>query len=147
MNEEAPRSPVALLLILLVVAYAAVLVIAPIYAIVDRTFEEGIEPVRTALADPDVRHAIQISFQLSLAATAINAVFGVILAWVLVRHQFPGKQVLDALVDIPFVFAPVIFGYTMIILFGRNGWVESPVAIVFALPGMLIAKPLSRCRL
>lgn len=140
MNEEAPRSLFALLLILLVVAYAAVLVIAPIYAIVDRTFEDGIEPVRTALDDPDVRHAIQISFQLTLAATAINAVFGVILAWVLVRHQFPGKQVLDALVDIPFVFAPVIFGYTMIILFGRNGWIESPVAIVFALPGMLIAK-------
>lgn len=140
MSEQPIRSPFALILLLLVLGYAGVLVLAPIYAIVDRTFEDGIEPVRAALDEPDVKHAIQVSFQLSLVATAINTVLGVILAWVLVRHNFVGKPILDALVDIPFVFAPVIFGYTMIILFGRNGWIESPIAIVFALPGMLIAK-------
>lgn len=140
MREVWPTSPFALLLIVMVFAYAGLLVIAPIYAIVDRTFEGGLEPVKTALEDPDAQHALQLSFRLSLGATLINTIFGVILAWVLVRHDFWGKRVVDALVDIPFVFSPVIFGYAMIILFGRTGWIESPFAIVFALPGMLIAK-------
>ncbi len=140
MREVWPTSPIALLLLALVFLYAGLLVIAPIYAIVDRTFENGLEPVQTALQDPDAQHALQLSLRLSLMATAINTVFGLILAWVLVRHDFYGKGMVDALVNIPFVFSPVIFGYTMIVLFGRGGWIDTPYAIVFALPGMLIGK-------
>lgn len=134
------RSPVGLLLALIVFAYAGLLLIAPIYAIIAGAFQNGVAPVREALSNPQIIHAIQLSFELSLLAALFNTVFGVIIAWVLVRHNFIGKGILDVLVDIPFVFAPVIMGYVMIVIFGRNGWIEPPFAIVFALPGMLLGK-------
>jgi sulfate transport system permease protein len=66
---------------------------------------------------------------------------GIIISWVLVRQRFRGKRILNLLVDIPFVFSPVIAGYTMIVLFGRNGWLTpTTFPIVFALPGILLAK-------
>lgn len=140
MREVSVRSPIALLLILIVFAYAGVIIIAPIYAIVDGAFENGTEPVREALQDPQVSHAIRLTFYLAAGATVINTVFGVIAAWVLERQSFFGRRALDLLVDIPFVFSPVIAGYTLIVLFGREGWVDAPFAIIFAIPGMLLAK-------
>jgi len=134
------RSPVGLLLAFIVFAYAGALIIAPIYAVIDGAFQNGTAPVLDAIQNPQIVHAIQLSFQLALAATIFNVLFGVIIAWVLTRQQFIGKQVLDILVDIPFVFAPVIMGYVMIVIFGREGWIEPPFAIVFALPGMLLGK-------
>lgn len=141
MREVAPRSPFALLLLLIVLAYAGVLVIAPIWAITDGAIERGKEPVLATLEDPGFQHAIQLTVKLSLVAAVLNTVFGVVIAWVLARHRFYGSRILDALVDIPFVFSPVIAGFTMIVLFGRNGWLEpSTFAIVFAWPAMLLAK-------
>src|SRR5690606_24735675 len=91
--------------------------------------------------DPNVIHAFEVTFVLALAATAINAVLGLVTAWVLVRQKFRGRALADALVDIPFVFSPVIAGYAMIVLFGRDGWLAPPIfPIVFALPGILLAK-------
>jgi sulfate transport system permease protein len=142
MQEITPKNPLAWLLILLVLGYAGVLILAPIYAITDGAIERGWQPIETTLNDPSVQHALQITLNLSLAATAINAVLGLITAWVLVRHEFAGKRWLNALVDIPFAFSPVILGYALIVLFGRGGWLEDylPFAIVFAYPGILIAK-------
>ena len=165
MREVSPRSPVAILLILFVLAYAILLVGAPIAAIVDGTFsgetrptrggtrtpvaevdpnqsefERRVNPVWEALDNPQVLHALQLTFMLAAGATLLNTVFGMMIAWVLERQRFIGRRMLDLLVDIPFVFSPVIAGYTLIVLFGRGGWIDSPVAIVFALPGMLLAK-------
>src|SRR5690349_249234 len=94
MREVTPRSPFALLLILIVFAYTGFVVFAPLYAIVDGTLENGFAPVKTALDDPQVRHAIQLSFRLSLLAMAFHGVFGMILAWVMVRQEFFGKRIL-----------------------------------------------------
>ncbi len=62
-----------------------------------------------------------------------------VVAWVLVRHHFPGKALLNGLVDLPFVVSPVIVGFVMIVLFGRQGWLKDlPFQIAFAFPGMLL---------
>ena len=141
MREISPRSPLAILLIAVVLIYAGVLVIAPLIAIVQGALAEGFQPVIDTFTSPDVQHAFLVTFILSVLAVLINAAAGLITAWVLVRHRFRGKQLLDALVDIPFVFSPVIAGYAMIVLFGREGWLAPPLfPIVFALPGILLAK-------
>lgn len=141
MREISPRSPLAIALIGIVLLYAGILVVAPLIAIVQGALAEGLEPIIATFTAPDVQHAFLVTFVLSVIAVLINAVAGLITAWVLVRHRFPGKQLLDALVDIPFVFSPVIAGYAMIVLFGREGWLAPPLfPIVFALPGILLAK-------
>lgn len=141
MRETEARSPVAILLILVVVLYAAALFVAPLVALVQGAFARGVEPLLETFRDPKVIHALQVTLILSLAAVAINAVLGLTTAWVLVRHRFRGRKLLDTLVDIPFVFSPVIAGYALIVLFGRDGWLAPPIfPIVFALPGILLAK-------
>lgn len=141
MREMPVRSPVAFLLVFIVLAYAGVLIIAPLATIIQGAFARGLEPIVEMLQDSSVQHAIFLTFTLSVGAVVINTVLGLIVAWVLVRHKFPTKNFFDTLVDIPFVFSPVIAGYAMIVLFGRNGWLAPPIIpIVFALPGILLAK-------
>ena len=80
MREISPRSPVAIVLIIVVVAYAGLLFIAPLVAILQGAFADGLEPVLAVFTDPRVQHAFQVTLILSLIATAINAVFGLIAA-------------------------------------------------------------------
>lgn len=141
MREMPVRSPVAFLLVFIMLAYAGILVVAPLATIVQGAFARGLEPIAELLQESQVQHALLITFVLSFAAVLINTILGLIVAWVLVRHNFPAKKFFDTLVDIPFVFSPVIAGYAMIVLFGRNGWLAPPIIpIVFALPGILLAK-------
>lgn len=141
MRETESRSIWATLLILIVVIYAGALFVAPLFAMIQGALARGIEPLLETFRDPSVLHAFQVTLILSLGAVMINALLGLTTAWVLVRHRFRGRKLFDALVDIPFVFSPVIAGYAMIVLFGRDGWLAPPlVPIVFALPGILLAK-------
>ena len=141
MREVSPRSPLAVLLIVIVLGYAALLFVAPLVVIVQSAFGNGIEALLETFRDSSVIHAFQVTFFLSIGAVLINALLGLVTAWVLIRHRFSSSKLLDALVDIPFVFSPVIAGYAMIVLFGREGWLAPPIfPIVFALPGILLAK-------
>lgn len=140
MRKLSWRDPVPLMLFVVCAGYAAVLLLAPIAAITQGAFSVGIAKLIDALTQSDALHAFQMTFFLAGGAVLVNTVAGVILAWVLVRHRFPGKRVLNALVDTPFVFSPVIAGYVLVLLFGRNGWfAQTPFPIVFAWPGMLLA--------
>jgi sulfate transport system permease protein len=141
MRETPIHSTWGGLLVGSVLLYALVLFVAPMVAIVVSTFEKGLEPILKTFQDPTVQHALAITLILSLVAVVTNASAGLLTAWVLTRHQFRGRQMIDATVDIPFVFSPVIAGYAMIVLFGREGWLAPPlIPIVFALPGVLLAK-------
>ncbi len=140
MRELTPRKPVQLFLLLVVLLYAGILIVAPIVSIVQNAFVKGLSPVIEAITQPDVIHAFQITFSLAIGAVLFNTAAGVIVAWVLARHKFPGKRLVDALVDAPFVISPVIAGYVLIVLFGRNGWLASlGWQIAFSWPGMLLA--------
>jgi sulfate transport system permease protein len=140
MREITPRSPWAFLLIAVVLGYAGFLLIAPIVSIVNTVFSRGFEPINDTLSNPNFQHALNLTFVLAIGATIINTVFGVVVVWVLERQDFRFRWVLNLLVDIPFVFSPVIAGFVLIVLFGRDGWIDPPFAIAFAVPGMLLAK-------
>lgn len=139
MREVRLNRPIQFLILGLVLAYAAILLFAPMAAIVGEALSRGWETLVAALSVPDVALALRLTFFTAACAVLVNTVAGTLLAWVLVRHRFPGRRLLDAMVDLPFVFSPVILGYALITLFGRNGWIKTPIPIVFAVPGIVIA--------
>ena len=140
MREISIRTPVQFLLLAVVLLYAGILLIAPIVAIIQGALSAGLNKLFDALTQPDVIHAFELTFLLALGAVLVNTIAGITLAWVLVRHQFPGKRILNTLVDAPFVFSPVIAGYALILLFGRKGWfAPTAIPIAFAWPGMFLA--------
>ena len=84
-----------------------------------------------------------LSLALALGTVALNGVFGLVIAWVLVRQRFWGRTILNGLIDLPFAVSPVVAGYMALLLFGRTGWFADFVEatgfrIVFALPGMFL---------
>lgn len=131
-------------LVALAILYAAVLLLGPLVALVGGAFARGVGAFFAALTSPDALHALYLTLLLAVAATVVNTVLGICAAWVLVRDDFPGRGFLNGLVDLPFAVSPVIAGFMIILLFGRNGWL-TPLAdalgvkVVFALPGMLLA--------
>lgn len=131
-------------LIGIVVAYMAVLILAPLGALVTGAFAEGLGAMVAALSQPDVRAAFGLTLLISGLTVGVHLVFGTMVAWVLVRHRFPGRRWLNGLIDLPFAVSPVVVGYMIILLFGRNGLL-TPVAdmlgikVTFALPGMILA--------
>ena len=131
-------------LILIVMGYAALLLLGPLAAIVWGALSQGLAVLWEQVTSADALNALKLTLGLALGATLINTVFGVCVAWVLVRDRFRGQRIINGLVDLPFAVSPVIAGLMVILLFGRGGWL-TPVAdalglkVVFALPGMLLA--------
>jgi len=131
-------------LIALVLLYAAGLLVAPLVAIVWGSIGEGAAEFVRQVTSADATSALKLTLVMAVAATIINTLFGLCIAWVLARDNFRGKRVLNGLVDMPFAVSPVVAGFMIILLFGRTGWL-SPVTnamnikVVFALPGILLA--------
>ena len=120
------------LLIIIVVGYAALLLIAPMVAIVWGALAEGFGGFIGQLTSSDALSAIVLTLETAILATLINTIFGVCIAWVLARDSFWGKRILNGLVDMPFAVSPVIAGFMLILLFGRNGWL-TPLANAFGI--------------
>jgi sulfate transport system permease protein len=139
MRETKIASLGGALLVGVALLYAALLLLAPIIALLDGALRRGIEPVIAAITAPDALAALRLTLFLAISAATLNALLGLICAWVLVRHRFPGRGLFNALVDLPFVVSPVIVGYVMIVLFGRTGWLKDfPVQLAFSVEGMLL---------
>jgi sulfate transport system permease protein len=121
------------------------LVAGPVILMVWRTFEEGLGPVLAQLASPAFLHALKLTAFIVAIAVPLNAIFGVACAIVMVRHEFPGKRVLDLMLTLPLGVSPVVAGLALVIVYGsRNGWLgpwfmEHGVRIIFATPGMVLA--------
>lgn len=131
-------------LIAVVVLYAAGLLVAPLVAIVWGAFAEGAGEFISQITSADALNALKLTLIMAVSATVINTVFGVCIAWVLVRDNFWGKRILNGLVDMPFAVSPVIAGFMFILLFGLNGWFAPltdalGLKVVFAMPGILLA--------
>jgi len=131
-------------LIAVVVLYAASLLMAPIVAIVWGSLAEGTRVFVREVTSADALSSLKLTLIMAFAATLINAMFGVCIAWVLVRDDFWGRRILNGLVDMPFAVSPVIAGFMLILLFGRTGWFTPVIdalgiKVVFALPGILLA--------
>ncbi len=139
MRERDISGPAGYVLVGIVLAYAGALLLAPLAAIVTSALSDDLPSIVADLTTPDATAALSLSVKLAVTAAVVNGVLGLLTAWVLVRHRFPGKRVLDALVDLPFVISPVIVGYVMIVLFGRAGWlIDFPVKLAFSVEAMLV---------
>jgi sulfate transport system permease protein len=130
---------------LAVVAYVFFLVGWPVITLAQRTFADGFASFDAALSDPDVTHALAVTVEISLWAVAINTVFGVAMAMFLVRHEFPGKRVVSALIDLPMSVSPVVIGLALMLVYsGRYGWFGPTLeahglVVIFNSPGMVMA--------
>jgi sulfate transport system permease protein len=128
----------------LALGYLALLLVAPVGMVFYRSFEHGLSTVVNALTTPDALHALWLTVQVTVIAVAANTVFGVACAIALVRHRFPGRAVLDRLVDLPFAVSPVVVGLALLLVYGQRGWFGSELAgagvqVIFSTPGIVLA--------
>jgi sulfate/thiosulfate transport system permease protein len=105
----------------LVVAYLSVMVLLPIAAVVSASLEGGIGAFWDAVTAPQAVAALKLTLIASFVVVAINAVAGTIIAWVLVRDEFPGKRFVNSLIDLPFALPTIVAGLTLLALYGDNG--------------------------
>ncbi|HEU4776082.1 MAG TPA: sulfate ABC transporter permease subunit CysT [Telluria sp.] len=103
--------------------YLALIVLIPLSAVFLKTFTMTWEAFWSAVTSDRVVASYKLSFGASLIAASINVVFGGIVAWVLVRYKFPGKRLIDALVDLPFALPTAVAGITLTALYSSNGWI------------------------
>ncbi len=103
--------------------YLSLIVLIPLSMVFIETAQLGWDEWFRIVTSERVIHSYKISFGTSLAAAGINAVFGLIIAWVLVRCTFPGKRLLDALIDLPFALPTAVAGITLTTLYSENGWI------------------------
>jgi sulfate/thiosulfate transport system permease protein len=124
--------------------YLSLIVLIPLAMVFVRTSGMGWEGFLKAISSPRVLAACKLTFGASALAAIINAVFGFILAWVLVRYRFPGKRFIDAAVDLPFAMPTAVAGIALAAIYAPNGWIGQYFAphgikIAFAPAGVLIA--------
>jgi sulfate transport system permease protein len=102
--------------------YLGLIVLIPLSGLFLKTFSLSWAQFWETVASPRVLAAYQLSFGAAFLAALLNAVFGLLVAWVLVRYRFPGKALVDALVDLPFALPTAVAGLTLTTLYSRNGW-------------------------
>ena len=100
---------------------SAFILLVPMIYIFVQAFSKGLMPVLKNLADPDMLHAIWLTVMIALIAVPVNLVFGILLAWLVTRFNFPGRQLLLTLLDIPFAVSPVVAGLVYL-LFCVTKW-------------------------
>jgi sulfate/thiosulfate transport system permease protein len=104
------------------VFYLCLIVLIPLSALLLRTFEMSWEQFWAAVTSPRVLASYRLTFGASFIAALVNVVFGLLLAWVLVRYTFPGKRIVDALVDLPFALPTAVAGISLTAILAGNGW-------------------------
>ncbi len=125
--------------------YLSLIVLIPLSAVFIFTSQLTWAEFWAIVSAPRVVASYKLSFGASLAAAAINAVFGLMLAWVLVRYSFPGKKIVDALVDLPFALPTAVAGIALTALYAPNGWLGQfiqgtlGIKVAFAPLGVLVA--------
>jgi sulfate/thiosulfate transport system permease protein len=131
-------------LIGLTLAYLGVFLVVPLLAVFVKALEKGVTVYWAAISDPVALAAIQLTLLTAAIAVPLNVLFGVMASWAVAKFEFPGKQLLITLIDLPFSVSPVISGMIFVLLCGRQGvfgsWLAGhEIKIVFALPGIVLA--------
>ena len=124
--------------------YMTGLVLIPLLALVIRPFSLGLDGFWNAISTPRVLASLRLSFGMAFLAAAIDSVFGFVIAWVLVRYRFPGKGLLDAVIDLPFALPTAVAGIALSTLYAPNGWIGSlliahGIRIAYTPWGVLVA--------
>lgn len=137
-------------LITLALAVTTLLLVMPLILIFVQAFSGGAQTFWDNLTDTYTLHAIGLTLFVAALTVPINLVFGVFLAWLVTRFEFPGRKVLITLIDIPFAVSPVVAGLLYLLLYGSNGWLGSwlmdkDVQLMFAWPGILMVTVFVTC--
>ena len=135
---------IRLTLRLVVLGYLTFILALPVFMVFWRTFEDGLEPVLKAISRPAFQSAFWMTLQITAIAVPVNTVFGILAALMLVRRRFPGRSLLNALIDLPFAISPVVIGLSLVLVYGKNGWFgqllsDLGIQVIFAMPGMVLA--------
>ena len=128
----------------LTLAYLSLIVLIPLAALFLRTASLGWSDFLHVLTDRRTLSALRLSFGASLAAALVNVVMGTLIAWALVRYEFPGKRVLDAIVDLPFALPTAVAGIALTAIYAPNGWIGQLLAplgikVAFTPLGVVVA--------
>jgi sulfate/thiosulfate transport system permease protein len=142
--KKSSHSLGARVLILAVVLYVGFLILAPIFALIRGAFHDGLPAIWQSLTAPALAESVWLSLRIALLVVLVQTLLGTLVAWIIVRHRFAGKALLDGLIDIPFAVSPVVVGYMLLLLFGRNSFLfplleRLGVRVAFALPGIFLA--------
>jgi len=113
------------------VLYLSLVVLVPLSAAFQKTFTLSWDAFVADVTAPRVLASLQLSFGAALAAALLNAVFGLLVAWVLVRYPFHGRRLVDALVDLPFALPTAVAGIALTAVYAPNGWIGKPLADLF----------------
>jgi len=124
--------------------YLSAVVLVPLLALVLRPFEFHLQDFWTAISSPRVLASLRLSFGAAMAAAAIDTVFGFIIAWVLVRYRFPGKRLMDALIDLPFALPTAVAGISLASIYAKDGWLgrwlePAGIHVAFTPLGVMVA--------
>jgi sulfate/thiosulfate transport system permease protein len=135
---------VRLTLIAVSLGFLALFLVVPLAAVFAEAFRKGLGAYAAAVREPDALAAIRLTLLTAAISVPLNLVFGVAAAWAITKFQFPGKNILITLIDLPFAVSPVIAGLIYILLFGAQGvfgpWLQDHnLQIVFAKPGIILA--------
>ena len=104
-------------------AYVSLIVLIPLSAVFIKSFGIGWDGLWEILTSERILKSLQLSFSAALIAATVNVIFGLLLAWCLVRYSFPGKRIVDALVDLPFALPTAVAGIALTSLYAKNGWI------------------------
>lgn len=127
-----------------VLLYLSLLVLIPLSALFFKSAGLGWEGFWTTISNPRVLAACRLSFGAALAGALLNAVFGFVVAWTLVRYSFPGRRLVDAVIDLPFALPTAVSGIALTTIYAPNGWIGRPLALLgvkvaFAPLGVMVA--------
>lgn len=124
--------------------YLSLLLIAPVALIFIRVWDDGFSAPFDAITSPDGMHAIYLSLLTVAIAVPLNTVFGVACALLLVRREFPGKGLINAVIDLPFALSPIVIGLSLYLVYANTGWFgnwlgDNGIKIIFSTPGIVLA--------
>ncbi len=132
------------ILIAVALAFLALFLVVPLVVVFVEAFSKGIGLYFHTLADPLTLSAIKLTLIAAGISVPLNCIFGVAAAWAIAKFDFPGKNILITLIDLPFAVSPVIAGLIYVLVFGAQGWfgpwlIDHNIRIIFAVPGIVLA--------
>jgi sulfate/thiosulfate transport system permease protein len=138
------RRAVRLALVVVAVIFLTLFLLLPLFAVFSEAFRAGFGGFWNAVSEPDAVAAMKLTLLVAAIAVPANLIFGLAASWAIAKFEFPGKSVLNTLIDLPFSVSPVISGLIYVLLFGLQGyfgpWLQSEgIQIIFAVPGIVLA--------
>ncbi|GMW01199.1 MAG: sulfate ABC transporter permease subunit CysW [Candidatus Hydrogenedentota bacterium] len=144
--KRSTRDPiwVQLALLLVTIVFLLSFLVVPLAAVFVEAFRKGAGVYWASLREPDALAAVRLTLISAAVAVPVNLIFGLAASWALAKFEFPGRNLLITLIDLPFAVSPVISGLIFVLLFGLQGWFgpwlsEHDIKIIFAVPGIVLA--------